>query len=224
MRKLTIVFLLITSVAFGQELIKRDLGSYKELKVYSGLEVELIASDASRIEISGEQAENVLVKTTNETLRISFNFTRSISHDDVRIRVFYKNPIMLVDANEGSSITSKDTFIQNYIEIRAQEGATIDLGVRVKQLDIKTVSGSVIRLNGVAENSEIEATTGAIYYGYHVKNADAKVESLSGGRVEVTSDGILDAYVRLGGSIFYRGTPEVLKTKKVLGGTIKEDN
>ena len=35
---------------------------------------------------------------------------------------------------------------------------------------------------------------------------------------------VLDAKVRFGGTIHYKGTPEVLKTKKIIGGTIKAVN
>lgn len=222
MKKIAFVLFLFTAVSYSQELIKQDLGSFKELKVFSGLEVELIASKDSRIEITGEEAENVLVKMTNETLKLSFNFTRSIHPDDVSIRLYYRDPLMLVDANEGSYIVSDDTFIQNYIEIRAQEGSKIKASVRVKQLDLKSITGSEIYLKGTAENTKVEANTGATYHGYGVKNTDAEVNSLSGARVELNANGILDAYVRLGGMIYYRGTPEVLKTKKVMGGSIKK--
>ena len=224
MKKLTVILLFLSAISYGQELIKQDLGSFKELKVFSGLNVELIKSDEARIEITGDEAENVLVKMSNETLKLSFNFTRSVHPDEVFIRLYYKNPIMLIDANEGAFIESDDNLVQNYVEIRAQEGATIELGVRVKQLDVKSVSGSQVRLKGKAESTQVEANTGASYFGYKVKNTDADVSATSGARVELNADGILDAYVRLGGMIFYQGEPEVLKTKKVLGGTIEQVN
>ncbi len=224
MKRLTVILFFLSTILYGQDLIKQDLGSFDELKVFSGLNVELIKSDEARIEITGEEAENVLVKMTNETLKLSFNFTKSLHPDEVYIRLYYKNPIMLIDANEGSFIESEDTFIQNYIEIRAQEGATIQTGVRVKQLDVKSVSGSEIRLKGTAEITKVEANTGATYFGYKVNNTDAEVSATSGARVELNADGILDAYVRLGGMIYYKGTPEVLKTKKIMGGTIERVN
>jgi len=222
MKKIALALFLCTSIAFSQELIKQDLGSFKELKVFSGLKVEMIASDASKIEISGNEAENVLVKISNETLKLSFNFTRSISQKDVSIRLYYKNPLILIDANEGAIIRSEDVFVQNYLEIKAQEGAIINLSVGVKQLDVKSVTGAEIRLKGTAEKTKVDANTGASYYGYEVKNTDAEVKSVTGASVELNADGILDAYVSLGGMIYYKGTPEVLKTKKVMGGTIKK--
>ena len=224
MKKLTVLLLLVSAISYGQNLIKQEVSSFNELKVFSGLNVELIKSNKSRIEITGDEAENVLIKINKKTLKLSFNFTRSIHPEKVFIRLYYKNPIMLIDANEGSIVESETAFIQNYIELRAQEAAKILVSVRVKQLDIKTVSGSEINVDGTAESTQVEANTGASYFGYKVKNVDAKVNSTAGSRVELTTSGILDANVRLGGLIYYRGTPEVLKTKKVLGGTIEQVN
>lgn len=224
MKRLTIVLLFFTAISYGQELIKQDLSSFNELKVFSGLNVELIKSNKSYIEITGDEAEHVLVKMNNETLKLSFNFTKSMHPEDVFIRLYYKNPLMMIDANEGSFIESETTFVQNYIELKAQEGANIQVSVRVKQLDIKTTSGSEIRVKGNAENTQVEAHTGASYFGYHVSNTDAKVNSTAGSKVEVNVSGILDANARLGGAIYFRGNPEVLKTKKVLGGIIEQVN
>ena len=224
MKKIVLVALLVSTINYSQELIKQDLGSFKELKVFSGLKVDLIPSEDSRIEIIGKEAEYVLVKMSNQTLKLSFNFTRSISQKDVTIKLYYKAPLILIDANEGSQIESEVALIQNYLELKAQEGAVINLPIKVKQLDVKSVTGSQIRLSGSAEKTNVEANTGASYYGYQVKNTDAEVNSLSGARVELNADGILNAYVRLGGMIYYKGSPEVLKTKKVMGGTIKKED
>ena len=222
MKNIVLVLFLYSSIAFSQELVKQDLGSFKELKVFSGLNVELVASDASKIEITGKEAENVKVKISNETLKLSFNFTKSMSQKDVAIRLFYKNPLMVIDANEGAIIHSKDLMVQNYLEMKAQEGAVIKANISVKQVDVKSVTGAEIRLKGTAEKTKVEANTGAAYYGYELNNTDAEVNSLTGARVELNANGILNAYVRLGGMIYYKGTPEVLKTKKVMGGTIEK--
>jgi hypothetical protein len=91
-------------------------------------------------------------------------------------------------------------------------------------LTVKAVSGGIIYLSGVTENQNIEATTGGIYEGYNLKCKQVIVMAASGARTEVNASEILDAKVRFGGTIYYRGNPEVLKTKKIIGGVIKDKN
>ena len=70
----------------------------------------------------------------------------------------------------------------------------------------------------------LKHTTGGIYKAFELQSKQTIVTSASGANVEVKTSEILDAKVRFGGNIYYKGTPEVLKTKKVIGGVIKDKN
>jgi hypothetical protein len=89
---------------------------------------------------------------------------------------------------------------------------------------VKSVSGGIISLTGVTENQTVEATTGGIYRAYDLQSKQATVTSASGANVEISASELLDASVHFGGSVFYKGTPEILKTKITIGGTIKDKN
>jgi hypothetical protein len=129
-----------------------------------------------------------------------------------------------LDTNEGASIVSQELIKQQHLEVRAQEGAKIKLEIETEYLSVKSVSGGIISLNGVTESQTVEANTGGIYSGYGLQSKRATVTSSSGANVEVIASELLDANVRFGGSIYYKGTPEVLKTKVMIGGTIKDKN
>ena len=73
-------------------------------------------------------------------------------------------------------------------------------------------------------NQNVEVTTGGIYEAYDLQSKQTIVVSASGATAEVNASEILDAKVRFGGNIYYIGAPEVLKTKKVIGGVIKDKN
>ena len=112
---------------------------------------------------------------------------------------------------------------QQQIEIKAQEGAFINMVVNVKHLKVKTSSGAVIKLSGTTKNQTVEANLGGMYHGYKIDVSDLNyVRAGSGSKVEVQSGETLDAKVSFGGSIFYKGTPEVFKDKKVIGGVIEQ--
>jgi hypothetical protein len=221
MRKLALCIVLICSISFAQEPISKNLGDFKTLKVFNGLTVELQKSNSQNIQITGSKAEDVSVKNSNGILKIRLKFPDSFTAEDVRIVLNYKNNIDVIDVNEGAQIYSEEKIEQQHLEVKAQEGALVSLGIDTKYLVVKSVSGGIIELSGVTQNQNVEATTGGIYEAYELDSEQAVITAASGAKVKINATELLDAKVRFGGSIFYKGTPEVLKTKKVIGGTIK---
>jgi len=224
MKKLALLLTLSCTILFAQESITKNLGDFNTIKVYNGLTVELQKSSTSKIEISGMKSEEVSVKNSNGILKIRLQFPEGFTSEDIKIILYYNSNINVLDANEGAKIISDAIIKQQHLEVKVQEGANIKLRVETKHLVVKAVSGGVITLTGATENQTIEATTGAIYNAYDLQSKQTIVTAASGATVEVKTSEVLDAQVRFGGTILYKGTPEVLKTKKIIGGTIKDKN
>jgi hypothetical protein len=224
MKKLALLLILFSSTLFAQEPITTMLGDFNTVKAFNGLSVELQKSSSSKIEISGAQARDVSVKNSNGILKIRLKFPEGFIADNAKIVLYYVNDIAVLDANEGASIVSDETMKQQHLEVKTQEGAKIKLNIDTKYLIVKSVSGGIVSLVGSTESQTIEATTGGIYSGFDLQSKQAIAMSSSGANVEVKASELLDANVRFGGSIYYRGTPEVLKTKITIGGTIKAKN
>jgi hypothetical protein len=229
MKKILVSLLLFISISiFSQTSITKVLGDFSTLKVYNGIDVELVKSDKQELVITGEKSEKVKIKNSNNTLKISLKFSlnpaNNIANGKVKIVLYYTKIIKVIDANEDANITGKD-FKQQQLEVRTQEGALINMVVDVKHLTVKSVSGGFIKLTGVAKNQNVEVNNAGVYQGFNLKTTDVTiVRAALGGKAEVFTGETLDAKVSFGGTIFYKGTPEVLKTKKVLGGTIEAKN
>lgn len=224
MKKIIYLLALATTITYAQNPIEKKLGDFSTLKVFNGLTVVLHQSSAASIKITGKKADEVSVKNSNGILKLRLKFPESFNADDVAITVNYVNEIPVLDANEGSTIKSDETLNQQHLEVKVQEGAKIKVPVEVKYLVVKAVSGGIIKLSGATQNQTIEATTGAIYKAFDLQSKQTTVLAASGARVDVKTSEVLDAKVRFGGTINYKGTPEVLKTKKIIGGTIRNKN
>lgn len=224
MKKLAVLIIFISATLFAQEPTTTKLGDFNELKVFNGLTVELQKSNISKIEVSGSQADDVSIKNINGILKIRLKFPEGFIAENVKIVLYYTNNIATLDANEGAHIVSNETLNQQHLEVKVQEGAKIDLDVAIKHLVVKTVSGGIITLTGSAENQTVEANTGGIYYGFDLKSKQTIATSAAGSSVEVRASDILDAKAQFGGLIYYKGAPEVLKSKTIVKGTIKSMN
>ncbi|PKH49916.1 DUF2807 domain-containing protein [Tenacibaculum sp. Bg11-29] len=220
-----IVFLslfLMTMLASAQTIITKKLGEFTTIKVFNGINLELVKSTENKIIITGQKAEKVTVKNKNNTLKVALKFPETTADGKVRVTVYYESILQVIDANEGATVTGKG-IVQPQVEIKAQEGAFINMVVNVKHLKVKSTSGAVIKLSGSTKNQTVEANLGGMYHGYKLKVSDLNyVRAGSGSKVEVQSGETLDAKVSFGGSIFYKGTPEVFKDKKVIGGVIEQ--
>lgn len=221
-----IVFFLSSLSLLSQSKVTKNLGDFTELKVYNGIELELIKSTEQKLEITGKKSEIVKIKNVNGTLKISLPFSlkpdNNAANGEVFVKLYYKNNINIIDANEGAIITGKE-INQDKIEVKSQERAFINLVIKSKHLEVKATSGGIVKLSGSTKNQTVDVDLYGIYNGF---NLEAKVNSTvkagTGAKAEVSAGETLNAKVSFGGSIFYKGNPEVLKDKKVVGGIIQK--
>lgn len=219
---LLLIAILGSNLIFSQTTITKQLGEFEKLKVYNGIELELIKSDEQKLEITGEKAEKVKVKNNNGVLKLTLKFPDLSADGKVNIKLYYNQEIKVIDGNEGSTITGKE-IEQTQLEVKSQERAFINLVVKTKHLKVKSSSGGIIKLTGSSKNQDIDVDLYGIYHGYGLEVTDnTSIRAGSGAKAEVNAGETLNAKVSFGGSIFYKGNPEVIKDKKVAGGIIKQ--
>ena len=225
MKNSIITLLLITSISsFSQKIITKKIEDFYKIKVYNGIRLELLQSNECKLEISGDKADKIKIKNTEGILRISLRFPELLAGDKVNVKLFYNKDIQTIDGNEGSKIIGKG-INQTHLEVKAQEGASIKLDIKTKHLKVKSVTGGVIDLTGTSKNQDIELDLYGVYHGYNLFTSNSStVKAGTGSKAEVYAGETLFAKVSFGGSILYKGKPEVIKNKKMAGGIIKQMN
>lgn len=222
MKKITLLLILFTINIHAQEPIVTNLGDFHTVKTYNGLEVNLIKSSENKLEIQGKTAERISVKNSNGTLKIRLDLPNIYLKHKVNIDLYYANKVPIIDANEGSLVTSKNIIKQSQLEIKVQEGARVNLELEVEFLEAKVITGGKILLKGTVVSQDVIARTGGIYRAFNLQSNNTEVSASSGGEANVKAIKVLKARANLGGSIYYEGNPEVLKRNRFLGGTVKQ--
>ena len=220
--------IMLPYIIASQTTVTKNLGDYSILKVYNGIEVELIKSEDQKLEITGEESEMVKIKNVNNTLKLSLPFSlkpkNNSAEGKILIKLYYNKNIEIVDANEGATITGKN-FYQEKVEVNAQERAFITLSMKANYLKVRTSSGGIVRLVGTADNQEVDVDLYGIYNGFNMQvKGNSTVKAGTGAKAEIITDQVLNAKVSFGGSIFYKGNPKVIKNKTVIGGIIQKRN
>jgi len=183
----------------------------------------LIKSDENRVVITGDDVEDVEVFNKDGKLKIRMAFDKTFNGQRTFVAVHYTD-LDIIDGNEGARITSNELIEQNQITLKTQEGAKINVGLNVKNVDIRAVTGGIVETHGKADSQEIVLNTGGIYEGRDFETKNTKVTVRAAGEAEVNASDLVDAKMRAGGDIIIYGQPDSVKEDKMFGGRIKRMN
>ena len=224
MKKLLFTTVMFFSVfTFGQT-IEKTLTDFSTLKVFNGIQVEIIKSADQKIEISGEKSDKVIIKNDENVLTISLAFPEVSADEKVKIKLFYNKTITLIEGNESATIKATD-LNQETLELIAKERAFINITAKLKKLIVRTRAGGIVQVTGSATTQEVDTDLYGVYNGFQmIISEKSTVFAGTGAKAEVSPGKKLVAKVNFGGSIFYKGETTLIKEGKVAGGIIKKRN
>lgn len=220
---ITIAFLALTSIITAQNPKEKGVGDFTEVKVFDRIEVNLIKSDVNKVEITGDDIDDVEVINKDGKLKIRMKFNKIFNGDRTFVAVHYTK-LDIIDGNEGAFISSNELIKQDYIELKSQEGARLKIGLDVKKVDIKAVSGGVVETRGKADSQDIVLNTGGVYEGKAFETQNTTVSIKAAGEADVNASKLVDAKVRAGGDVNIYGSPTTVNEDTMLGGRIKRMN
>lgn len=220
---LSILAIFISTLVIAQNPIEKSIGEFSELKVYDLIEVELIKSKDNKVVISGHNANDVIVNNKNGRLKIKMNLEEIFDGNNTKVKLYYTS-VQTIDVNEGAQVHSKDKIKQFEINLKAQEGAKIDVKLNVSYANIKSVTGGVITTSGKSKNQKASLLTGGVYKGEELKTDRTEVAIRAAGEAYVNASEFVDVKIRAGGDVFIYGNPENVNESRVFGGRVKRMN
>jgi len=220
---LAITLLVVTSVLTAQNPKEKGVGDFTEVKVFDLIEVNLIKSDVDKVEITGDDIEDVEVINKDGKLKIRMKLDKSFNGERTFVAVYYTK-LNIIDGNEGAFISSNELITQDYIELRAQEGARLKIGLDVDTVDIRAVTGGTIETRGKAKSQDITLNTGGIYEGRSFETQNTSVNIKAAGEADVHASKLVNAKVLAGGEVFIYGNPENVNKNTTFGGRVKRMN
>lgn len=220
--KTTMFFMVMMFVMniWAQQSTEKPISEFSTLKTFDLIEVNLIPSTENKVVISGSNPEDVNIVQSGKTLKIRMNLKKLFKGSDIEVRVYYTN-IEVIDANEGSIVTANNSINQDKLELRTQEGATIDAQVEVDYLKLRAVTGGIIETQGEANTQDISIYTGGIYQGESLNTKTTTVSIHAAGEANVRASETVDAKIRVGGNVYVYGNPKTITENIALGGNLK---
>ncbi len=218
-RLVTLCLVLLATSTFAQRIIDTEVGDFKEIKVFDLIEVNLIKSDENRILIKGHNVHDIKWTNRNGVLKLKMHLEKKFLGEDTLIEVYYTD-LDVIDGNEGAKIVCNELVEQDRIELRAQEGARIRIGMQVDYADIRAVTGGIVETSGLAKSQYIVLNTGGIFEGRALKTEFSSVKISAGGEAELFASDQVDINVRAGGDVYVYGNPNEINKNTFAGGRI----
>jgi hypothetical protein len=91
----------------------------------------------------------------------------------------------------------------------------------VSSLNVKLLSGGIVKTAGTAKNQDVVVSAGAIYEGKDLATEQTSISINAGGEATVFATQLVDAKARAGGDIMIYGNPIQVNKKTFAGGRIK---
>jgi hypothetical protein len=195
------------------------VGEFNKIKVFDLIEVNLIQSDENKIMIKGWNVDDIKWTNKNGTLKLRMQLDKKFQGEDTMIEVYYTD-LDVIDGNEGAQITCNEMVQKSKIELRAQEGATIRIGMDVDYADIRAVTGGIVKASGLAKNQTVVINTGGIFEGRELRTSTTDVKISAGGEADVFASELVDVNVRAGGDVHVYGNPQTVNKRTFVGGRV----
>jgi hypothetical protein len=226
----------------------RNVGEFSGIQVSTGVNVVYKQEGPTNIKViaDADKLQYVITKVENGVLKVYIDNKgiRSLKFKNLSVNVSsprmnsikvssgasfstvnsVREENMDIDASSGSSI--KGTFaISNLTTVSATSGSNIKADINTRTINVKASSGSDTTLEGQADSGIIDVSSGASCKTVNLVMKNAEVECTSGSSLSINVTNRLKARVSSGGSVKYKGDPEIdSNVSKNSGGSLKQIN
>ena len=211
-------FFLFLSVTVSAQTVR--LGEFDEIKVFDGIRVTVIPSEADSLVVEGKNKEFLSYKNKNGRLYIRMDLKKRFGGFNTTVALFSSNPLEVIDANEGSFVSCQDVLFQQSITLKSQEGAEIEALLDVQKVRTKTVSGGIVSLKGAAKIQTHKVSAGGVVKASTLDSEQVEVRVKAGGKAAVRASELAEISVSFGGKVNVHGQPKKLVKKIAVGGNI----
>ena len=195
---------------------------FDEIKVSQG--IDLYITQSNDVSLTVEADENlhdlIMTEVTDGVLKIySTENIRRASSKKVMLTI---NSISSIKATSGSDVYSTNTIEVANLELKSTSGSDIKLDVKTESLDCYSTSGSDMELSGSTNLFTASATSGSDINASDLLAETSNVKATSGADISVNTSKALTAKATSGGDIRYSGNPEKVDKSDTSAGSVRQ--
>ena len=223
-KKIILTLFLVVSVYLvnAQDNQTRTLTSspFIGVKVYSGLEVNLIASEVNKAVVYGSQSDDVIMGMKNGVLQLKIALGSLSDSLPTRVDLYHSKLLNEITATQQAKITSQVPLVQTSLNLKSSTAAVMDFEIYTDRLDAVATNGGRIELEGTVSSFNLNVNTGGSCEAEQLQTAQVQTKLIGGGYAYVTVSDLINAEVIAGSVLRVYGDPVKKVYQKKLGGKL----
>jgi len=196
---------------------------FKKIEVSRGIKVIVEQSNNKSVTVEADDnlQQHIITKIENDVLIIESDESYNASETPVvNVKMPVTNGLI---ASSGSEITSSNTLITENIDVKTSSGSEIKITVEADAIKIESTSGSTIEASGKALKLETAASSGSTINAENLMTNEIISQASSGSSTDVYPILKLEAKASSGSSINYHNEPKTISKEENSGGSVSKD-
>lgn len=223
-KKIILTLFLVVSVYLvnAQDNQRRTLTTspFIGVKVYSGLEVNLIASEVNKAVVYGSQSDDVILGMKNGVLQLKIALGSLSDSLSTRVDLYHSKLLNEITATQQAKITSQVPLVQTSLNLKSSTAAVMDFEIYTDRLDAVATNGGRIELEGTVSSFNLNVNTGGSCEAEQLQTTQVQTKLIGGGYAYVTVSDLINAEVIAGSVLRVYGDPIKKVYQKKLGGKL----
>ncbi|MDC0515415.1 DUF2807 domain-containing protein [Flavobacteriaceae bacterium] len=223
-KKIILTLFLVVSVYLvnAQDNQRRTLTTspFIGVKVYSGLEVNLIASEVNKAVVYGSQSDDVILGMKNGVLQLKIALGSLSDSLSTRVDLYHSKLLNEITATQQAKITSQVPLVQTSLNLKSSTAAVMDFEIYTDRLDAVATNGGRIELEGTVSSFNLNVNTGGSCEAEQLQTTQVQTKLIGGGYAYVTVSDLINAEVIAGSVLRVYGDPVKKVYQKKLGGKL----
>ncbi len=212
----TAVGIFFSMLAMAQTKQIRTVSDFTGISSSSGIMVEITQGEENKVVVSAskdELVDNLKTEVDKDgLLKIYYKNKENnwSSNKNLKLNAYVTFKIInKLSASSGSSLQTTNTVTADVLKIDVSSGATFSATIKSVDCDVDISSGSSSKVSGTATNIKIDASSGSTFKAADLGSEICKASASSGAEIKIGVSKKLTASASSGGSIRYKGNPEV---------------
>lgn len=208
----------------------RSVGSFKGVKVSTGIELLLQQGNQEAVAVSCSNPEYTdRIKTVVEGGVLKIYIDHTDGNWKWRKNLKFKAYVSIreltqLTASSGAIAKTGSTIKVSKLDLDASSGAIIEASFDGAEISSDNSSGAITELKGSVEKLKVEASSGAVFKGYDLNSTNCSADVSSGGVINITVTKELNAEASSGGAIHYKGGGLIRNLRTGSGGSVKSQS
>lgn len=223
-KKIILTLFLVVSVYLvnAQDNQRRTLTTspFIGVKVYSGLEVNLIASEVNKAVVYGSQSDDVILGMKNGVLQLKIALGSLSDSLPTRVDLYHSKLLNEITATQQAKIISQVPLVQTSLNLKSSTAAVMDFEIYTDRLDAVATNGGRIELEGTVSSFNLNVNTGGSCEAEQLQTTQVQTKLIGGGYAYVTVSDLINAEVIAGSVLRVYGDPVKKVYQKKLGGKL----